>query len=239
MLEGEGQLEQHRRLSRQKPGDIVVYDAAQPFLYDLLERHRLVLLKIPRRAMLARVPEAETCTSQLISGETALGSLAATIIRDAASLNIDDAHAAARIGTSILDIIAAAIDVELVRNVPALNHQATVFNRAQEYIRSHLDDPDITVDSIADGICISTSTLARLFAGAGTTVMRWLWEERLTVGHRALVEGRAQRVTEVALMCGFTSFSHFSRRFRARFGHSPSALIRENSISHCASTAPS
>src|SRR5258706_4766908 len=65
---GEGQLGQGGRDANQRPGDVVIYDTARAFLYEFPEHYRMVLLKIPRRAMLARVPEAERLTAMVIGG---------------------------------------------------------------------------------------------------------------------------------------------------------------------------
>lgn len=223
---GNGRIEQQGRLTEQSVGDVVIYDTARPFVYEFADSYQMVLLKIPRRAMLARVPEAERLTALRISGQTPLGSLAATMIRNAAALDLQDGTAAARVGASIIDVIAAAMDVQFATTSRATDRHASLLRRAQQYIRSHLDDSELSVDSISSALHVSSSTLARLFAGSGTTVMRWLWEERLAAGHRALSEGRVKQVTEVALSCGFSSFSHFSRSFKARYGHSPNTMIR-------------
>jgi len=225
LLDGEGHLEQHGHHARQQVGDVAIYDTAQPFVYQFPDRYRMALLKVPRRAMLARVPTAEQLPSLLISGQTALGALAGNMIRNAAALDLDG-PAAAKVGASIVDVIAAAMDVEFGGMAPVNGRHASLLARAQSHIRSHLDDPELDVESIAAALSVSTSTLARLFAGAGTTVMRWLWDERLATSHRVLVEGRARQVTEVALSCGFSSFSHFSRSFKARYGQSPNTLMK-------------
>jgi AraC-like DNA-binding protein len=68
---------------------------------------------------------------------------------------------------------------------------------------------------------VSPRTLMRLFAAEGTTPIRWLWHQRLAAACRALAGGRGARVTEVALSCGFSDLSHFSRAFKAEFGRSP------------------
>jgi len=226
LCQGEGHLKQHGRLALQRPGDVVIYDTAQAFLYEFPERYQMVLLKIPRRAMLARVPEVERMTALVISGQTPLGGLAASMVRNAATLDLIDGAAAAKVGTSIIDVVSAAMDVELAGAGTAPDRHALLYQRAQDYMRANLDDPELDVESISAALYVSSSTLARLFASHGTTVMRWLWDERLDMGHRFLIEGRAKQVTEVAMTCGFSSFSHFSRSFKARFGQSPNKLMR-------------
>lgn len=70
---------------------------------------------------------------------------------------------------------------------------------------------------------VSVRQLERLFvrhlgAGIGAFYLRI----RLDRG-RQLLRSTAMTITAVAVACGFTSTSHFSRAFRAQFGHPPSA----------------
>jgi AraC-like DNA-binding protein len=69
-------------------------------------------------------------------------------------------------------------------------------------------------------------TLARAFAMHGTTFDRSLWNCRLEAAYEALLSNRASiSITEVALRHGFSDSSHFTRRFRARFGVTPSSMF--------------
>ncbi|MCP8895129.1 GlxA family transcriptional regulator [Shinella daejeonensis] len=68
---------------------------------------------------------------------------------------------------------------------------------------------------------ISTRQLERLFSRyLNTTPKRYILEARL---HRArnLIMQSEQAITEIAMACGFTSTSHFSRVYRDHFGKSP------------------
>lgn len=227
MVEGEGRLSQAGRDALQRPGGVVVYDTARPFSYEFPAPYRMYLLKVPRAALLARVPQADRLTAMVIGGDSALGELAGGMIRNAAALQLrEDTPAAARIGMSIVDVIGAAMDVELGSHDQPVDRRTSLLKRAKDYIQCHLDDPDLDIDRIAAALFVSPSTLGRVFTADGTTVIRWLWGQRLAAGHRMLTEGRASLVTEVALSCGFSSFSHFSRAFKALYGVSPNTLMR-------------
>lgn len=54
----------------------------------------------------------------------------------------------------------------------------------------------------------------------GTTPTRWLIARRLDEARRLILEG--QRPGEILIGLGFESFSHFTRRFKQRFGYLPS-----------------
>jgi len=71
---------------------------------------------------------------------------------------------------------------------------------------------------------MSLAKFKRDFRGEfGMSPGRWLKEERLK--HARLLLSQPHRsISEIAFDCGFENLSHFSRVFRQRFGHSPSAL---------------
>ena len=98
--------------------------------------------------------------------------------------------------------------------------------QAKQYMRARLDDPELKPSQAAQGLDMSLRSLARLFATEGLTPSRWLWNERLAQAHLLLQADNARRVTDVALACGFTSFSHFSRVFRQAYDMPPSALLK-------------
>ena len=227
MLEGNAQLEQGGRVAVQGPGDIVLYDAAQPFIYDFPKAYHILLAKIPRRAMLSRLPDAERLTAVTIGSQTPMGGLAANMIRTVASLNLPgDASASAKVGTSLVDVLSVAIEMEVAGRTELCDRQAGLLKRAKEYMRSRIDESELDVDGIASALYVSPRTLSRAFASEGTTVIRWLWKERLEASYAALSEGRAMQVSDVALGCGFASGSHFSRMFKSTYGVLPHTLLR-------------
>lgn len=64
-----------------------------------------------------------------------------------------------------------------------------------------------------------------LFAGSGTSCRAWIIEQRLARAAAALraPEWAGSSVSEIAFRLGFAELSHFSRRFKARYGASPRA----------------
>ncbi len=226
MVHGHGQLDQQGRATLQGPGHIVLYDAAQPYTYDFPSAYRILLLTIPRQAMLSRLPDAGRLTAASVSTETPLGSLAASMIRGAAALSLPGGQtAAAKVGASLMDVVCTAIEAGLSANYTSTDRQAALLKRAQDYIRTHLEDPMLDLGMIAKAVHVSPRTLSRAFACEGTTVNRWLWQARLAAGRAALLEGRAAQVAEVAARCGFTSSSHFSRQFKSAYGVLPHTLM--------------
>lgn len=120
----------------------------------------------------------------------------------------------------------ALLNVMLASSSPGDFRTRNRLAQAQQYMRARLDDPELKPLQVAQDMGMSLRSLARLFATEGLTPSRWLWNERLAQAHLLLLADNARRVTDVALACGFTSFSHFSRVFRQAYDVPPSALLK-------------
>lgn len=209
LLEGEGRLTQDGREALLQPGSFVVYDTASPFTYEFPKPYRMLLLKIPRHLMLSRVPEAERLTSLTVQRDSSLGTLAARPL-----------------ATSIIEVFSGALDVELAARTLTRDRQRNLCDKAKAYMRAHMDEAGLDLHAIALGLYTSPRNLSRALTTEGSTVAGWLWRERLKASHQTLREGLSHHVSDVALNCGFSNLSHFSRSFRKLYGISPSSLLR-------------
>ncbi|WP_335935044.1 AraC family transcriptional regulator [Streptomyces sp. PTD5-9] len=95
--------------------------------------------------------------------------------------------------------------------------------RIMAYVRRHLADPELTPDRIAREHAVSRRQLYAVLARAGISLEQWVIGERLEAACRLLTSPRhiGLPVSAVAARCGFTSPSHFTRRFRAAYGVTP------------------
>lgn len=101
--------------------------------------------------------------------------------------------------------------------------------RALRHIDANLADPDLSPETIAFALRISTRYLHRAFEASGTSVGRFIRTRRLARCRDALarVQGTARRIADIAERYGFRSASHFSTCFKAEFGVSPGAIRSE------------
>jgi AraC family transcriptional regulator, carnitine catabolism transcriptional activator len=99
---------------------------------------------------------------------------------------------------------------------PVLVATVTLMNR-------HIDEP-LSMDELAAAAGYSRRHLERLFRDAvGTTPGDFYRGLRLDRG-RNLLSTTDLTLLEVSIACGFTTVSHFSKSFRARFGTAPTKL---------------
>ena len=100
-----------------------------------------------------------------------------------------------------------------------------VYRQVLEYIANHYASP-LTNHSIARALNYHPNYLNVTFRqSAGMTLHRYLMQFRLQKAAQ-LLQTEALPVHEVAAMVGFENADHFSRRFRAEFGRTPTAHRR-------------
>ena len=94
--------------------------------------------------------------------------------------------------------------------------------RVNQYIETHLGDPELDLKKIAKACAISRRSLCRLFERRGLSVFNWIRMRRLERARNDLmfVVGSGA-CTDVAFRYGFNSSAHFSRVFKHKFGISP------------------
>lgn len=92
----------------------------------------------------------------------------------------------------------------------------------EDYIRANWNRP-LTVEEIAGACGISVrSVFARFKQHRGMAPLTYLRNLRLDHAHQKLLVDPEASVISIAMACGFSSFGHFARRYRERFGELPS-----------------
>ena len=230
MVSGDGCLGQGGREVRQKPDEMVLYDTGRPFSYYLASD--IILLKIPRRHLLARVPQASRLTASAFGKRSPVGALASGLIRQSQELDLSsNALAAEKLGSSVLDAVAAAMEWELSGQGSSCSKQTLLLNRIKSYVLANLENRNLSAETIAQKHGISSRTLTRLFAVEGMTPMRWTWQQRLEACRGLLAGAQTEHVTD-AFNFGFSDLSHFCRAFKIAYGVSPGSLMKERRSAH-------
>jgi AraC-like DNA-binding protein len=213
------------------PGDVVLCDAARPFLNGLTVESSLQV-RIPRAHLLSRFSGAEHMMAMQIGQGTAMPRVLLEMIDDFYQRPIDEKFSAAeaRLASAFVDTLSATMEMQSTAGeVHVASRYEALFNRADRYVRAHLDDGGMTGTSIADALHVSNRTLTRVFAHRHTSVMHHVWKTRLEASFAILAERRVRQVWQAAYQCGFKNLTHFSRAFRKEFGVTPGSVLSGDS----------
>ena len=96
----------------------------------------------------------------------------------------------------------------------------------KEDIANCLDQPELSVATIAARHRIKPRWVQRLFEGEDTTFTEYVLAQRLVRAYRPLTDPRraSQKISTIALDAGFGDLSYFNRAFRRHYGVAPSEL---------------
>src|SRR5215470_3670881 len=112
---------------------------------------------------------------------------------------------------------------ERTRSTTALTYVQRV-NRAIDHVVGHLDEP-LRLRDLARVALLSPFHFHRMFqALVGSTPADFVQRLRLEKALAMLAHPRPPSLTAIALACGFSSSSDFSRCFKRRFGVPPSSF---------------
>jgi AraC-like DNA-binding protein len=108
---------------------------------------------------------------------------------------------------------------------PVSRHGDKLFCRIRGVIKDRFADPGFGPPEVAAEMGISLRYVQKLLTERGSTCSEFIYSIRLD--HAAhLLDRReslnsGQPLSEIAFACGFRDYTHFARKFRQRFGHTP------------------
>lgn len=227
MENGTGYLEQNGNSVKTTTGDLVMYDAARPFVHAIHPRSMLVL-RLPRELLSKRTSNSKDIMATKLGVDTGLGAVMASMMKEAMSPEMAALPplAQARFASSMLDMVSALIEAHRIDREEESSY-ATLYRRALEHIEKNIEDEELSVDQMAHALRVSRRTLSRAMAVHGETPMKCVWQKRIEASYCAILEGNVRNVTEAAMMFGFCDLSHFSKTFKKSFGVTPQSLLMQ------------
>lgn len=94
-------------------------------------------------------------------------------------------------------------------------------NRVVDYINGHLDDPDLSPDSLANGLKVSRWNLTcKMKSLVGQPPVEFIKDVRLNKAAQLIRQGE-MNMTQISYMIGMTDSRYFSRVFKQKFGMTP------------------
>ena len=228
LARGRAVVEQDGREAVLEPGRFVVYETDRPFTWHFPEPWRLLVLTWPRHLVDLDVDVSRSATARVL-GDDRLGHIVGRTLSEA----VVAPPATARVGRRLAGELSALVGTTLgeqpdageTLSVPAA---AGLRRRVAAYIADHVEDADLSVETLAHAHYVSVRGLHRAFAGVDMTVGSLVRTLRLAHARQRLADPRDAHlsVTEIAYACGFADLPTFSRGFKLEYQESPSIYRR-------------
>jgi AraC-like DNA-binding protein len=233
LLEGEGFVFQSGQCIPIHQGDLVAYSSDVPYLHGLTRDSRHIVIDL-ETSQLLEPSAAEGFRSPVkVDARLPSGRLLASTLRSTAVEFVDNPYAAeVEHVAAKCRLLVRALLAPADRRFSGDHPDAVLWKllRAEIFIAEHLSDPDLSALTIASHMNISVRHLSRLFSTRQTSVTEWIWNQRLERAQENLSSPRARRVSigEVAFRWAFANQAHFSRRFKGRYGLTPTEYRRRH-----------
>ena len=220
---------QFDRLLNLKPGEAIVLTASEPVFLKVPTYGEYINVRAPRRTLSSLVAGLDAAYGRPIPADNPALRLLTRyigIIEETESLAAPDLQRQAV--THIHDLMALAIGAtrDAAEIAKSRGARAARLRAIKQDIATLLDQPDLSVATIAVRHRIKPRWVQRLFESEGTTFTEYVLAQRLVRAHRLLTDPlyANQKVSTIALDIGFGDLSYFNRAFRQRYGTTPSEL---------------
>jgi AraC family transcriptional regulator, positive regulator of tynA and feaB len=206
-------------------GDMTLLDPMLPYDARFFAGSKLLVLKLQRRELEARVGKTGQMIARLLnsSGTTSgLTSAFVGLLPEHVGRMSRDAELIVRDQT--LDLIAVSLAESLESNIPRLsNSRMLALLKVRTVIDARLTDPDLDVGMVAAAAGLSVRYANTVLAQIDSSVSHLIRTRRLE-RCRAAFEDPKQRprtISEIAYGWGFSDMTHFGRAFKEAYGMSP------------------
>jgi AraC family transcriptional regulator, positive regulator of tynA and feaB len=224
-LTGRSAIDQSDKLLELGTGDLTLFDPVrQTTVFNQPGVVHHMALHLPRRELVAHLgfePKGPLHRGGTAANRLLLQLMTETLRESGPSGALPEAQ----MRLVVYDLFAALFTPPGSERVSAYTDK--LFARICKMMQARLADPDLTPSAVAAEARISIRYLQKLFSARGTTCGHYIHSLRLDQAsrllHRRSLSGSGEPLGEIAFACGFLDYPHFSRKFRERFGHSPSA----------------
>ncbi|MEM8926330.1 MAG: helix-turn-helix domain-containing protein, partial [Actinomycetota bacterium] len=212
-LAGLGRVSQAGAEAVLRPGDFALYDATEPYELAFEGSFQQLVVQFPRNSLIARNVHLHSTVARSHSGRTGVGAVAMSLVRSLSDqAESIDAPTRAELGLQVIDVVASALSA-----TPSDAAVATLNRRRiLDHVAHNLDDPGLSVASLARTFGVSARTLQKLFSDDGAYLSEHIRTMRLLRAAEALDDPRRahQTITQIAHEAGFGGPTQLSRRFR-------------------------
>ena len=217
-------IEQLTRNVELSPGNMTLLDPMLPYMARFSMGARLLVLKLHRRDLEARVGKTTQLLARILSpahGDCSLTSGFVALLPDHAERMTATAQAQVRDQT--LDLVATSLGSLAGGPVRLSCSKLVVLKKVCQAIEASLSNPGLDPAAVAESAGVSIRYANSILAHRETSITRLVRSLRLARCQAALSDPlqRHRTISEIAYGWGFSDMTNFSRVFKAAFGMAP------------------
>jgi AraC-like DNA-binding protein len=210
-------------------GDITLLDPLLPYSARFTSGSRLLVLKVPRRDLEARLGKTSDFIMRLLQTGPEQGFLSAFLAMLPAYAGKIGSPSGELLKNLAVDLIAVSF-AKLLERTPRLScAKSLTLVKVRSMMEARLTDPALDSATVAAAAGVSVRYANALLEEEGTSIARLIWSRRLERCRRALADPlqNHRTIAEIAFGWGFSDMTHFGRSFKAAYGTLPSEFRRE------------
>lgn len=206
-------------------GDLALCIPHEPYELQISDRNQAIVLDMPESRLTEIYPDWESTIGHTVS----TGALGSALLRNFLALLHrhcwqsepceEEAQALAEIVWQLLGLSLTARKPDADAGSPDVAAAVTSF------VERHLTDPEMSTSTIARSMSLSPRTVQNVFAAMATTPTEFVLTRRLNRAAEILSSAMdCGSITDLAFDLGFNDSAYFTRRFKSRFGVTPTSF---------------
>lgn len=218
-------LEQDDREAILEAGDMALLDTVLPYDGRFSLGSKLLVIKIPRRALEVRVGKTRNMVARVIKPcEAEIGLTSSFLAMLPTYAGRMSSAAEEIVKGQALDLVAMSLAKMMGGRPQASSARGFVMLNVRAAIEARLADPALDAQAVAAAAGISVRYANAVLAQDDTSVTRLILARRLDRCRKALVDPlQAHRsLSDIAYGWGFTDMTHFGRSFKKAYAMLPS-----------------
>ncbi|KRP96158.1 AraC family transcriptional regulator [Bradyrhizobium yuanmingense] len=226
-LAGRCRIQQDGREISLSPGQVGIFDSDRQFalLHDRGPQLRVASFWVPAEALRERLPASFDVVAARLSDDPVVGHLivetARTLSEGALQMSEDEG---VRLFRALIELVAVSLSRSSRLHAAEAESLADATTLAvKRAIHRRLRQPGLAVADVAAAVGISERYVHKLLARSGSGFTDYVIDHRLDGAARDLRNPTMAEhaIGAIAFDWGFSDLSHFTRRFKQRFGCRP------------------